>query len=115
MGGIFWTLQLLAIWAIARADGFEFDFSQIAFLMVVKTVGTIVQLSPANLGAFQAATVYALERMFTEPAEARILAEIMFAFLTLPLVTGGAIAVAAAGVRLEDLRKHAHQAHRPGH
>ena len=115
VGSLFWGLQLLAIGAIARADGFEFDFSQIAFLMVVKTVGTLVQLSPANLGAFQAASVYALERMFTEPAEARILAEIMFAFLTLPLLAGGAIAVAAAGVRLEDLRRHAHQAHRARH
>jgi hypothetical protein len=114
-GGVFWGLQLLAIGAIARADGFEFDFSQIAFLMVVKTVGTIVQLSPANLGAFQAATVYALERMFTEPSDARILAQIMFAFLTLPLLLGGAVAVAAAGVRFDDLRKHAHQAHRAHH
>jgi uncharacterized protein (TIRG00374 family) len=114
-GSVFWVLQLLAIGAIARADDFELDLSQLAFLMVVKTVGTIVQLAPANLGAFQATIVYALERMFTEPSEAKILAQIMFVFLTLPLVAGGAIAVVAAGVRLEDLRKHAHQAHRPGH
>jgi uncharacterized protein (TIRG00374 family) len=115
VGGLFWILQLLAIGAIASADRFEFDLSQLAFLMVVKTVGTIVQLAPANMGTSQATMVYALERMFTEPSEARILAQITFAFLTLPLIAGGAIAVAAAGVRLEDLRKHAHQAHRPGH
>ncbi len=76
--------------AIARADVIRAPiFSQLAFLMVVKTVGTFVQLAPANLGAFQATIVYALERMFTEPSEAKILAQIMFVFLTLPLVTCG--------------------------
>ena len=115
VGSLFWAMQLLAIGALVRADGFDFDFSQVAFLTVVKTVGTLVQLSPANLGAFQAASVYALERMFTEPSEARILAEILFAFLNLPLLIGGAIAVAVAGVRFEDLRRHAHEAHRDGH
>ena len=114
-GSLFWGLQILAIWTLVRADGFDFDFSQVAFLTVVKTVWTIVQLAPANLGVFQAASVYALERMFTEPSEARILAAILFAFLNLPLLIGGAIAVAVAGIRFDDLRRHAHQAHRAGH
>jgi hypothetical protein len=67
------------------------------------------------MGAYQATAVYALEKLFTEPSEARILAEIMFGFLTLPLVVGGAIAIALAGFNLSDLRRHAHHAHKTSH
>lgn len=114
-GGLFWGLQILAIGAIARADGFEFDFSQVAFLAVVKSLGTVVQLAPGNIGAFQAASAYALVLMLTESSEAGILAEFMFAVQNLPMVIGGAFAVAFTGVRLRDLMEHAHQAHREGH
>jgi hypothetical protein len=102
---------VFAIWAIARSDSFYFSASDMAFLLVVKTVGTLIPNAPANVGAFQASAYYALERLYTEPSEAKILAEIMFAFLTLPLLAGGAIAIAFAGFNLSDLTRHAHHAH----
>ena len=111
IGALYWAVQLLSVWAICRADAFYFNGSEIAFIVIVKTVGTLIPNAPANMGAYQATTVYALEKLFTEPSEAKILAEIMFGFLTLPLVVGGAIAIATAGFNLTDLRRHAHHAH----
>jgi uncharacterized protein (TIRG00374 family) len=111
ISGLYWAAQLFAIWAIARADSFYFGGAEMAFLLVVKTVGTLIPNAPANVGAYQATTVYALERLFTEPSDAKILAQIMFGFLTLPLVLGGAIAIAFAGFNLNDLHRHAHEAH----
>lgn len=111
ISGLYWAAQVFAVWAIARADSFYFGASDMAFLLIVKTVGTLIPNAPANVGAYQATTVYALERLFTEPSDAKILAQLMFGFLTLPLVVGGAIAIAFAGFNLSDLHRHAHEAH----
>jgi hypothetical protein len=111
IGGLYWLMQAFAVWAICRADSFYFGASEVAFLLVVKTVGTLVPSAPANMGLYQSSSVYALRLLLTEKGEAEILAEIMFGFLTLPLVVGGAIAIASAGFRLEDLHRHAHDAH----
>ncbi len=109
--GIYWVMQVLAIWAITRADNFYFNFGQMSFLLIVKNVGTLVPTAPAAVGAFQATTIYALRHFFTEAPDAKILAELLFAFLTLPGLVGGAISVAMAGFNLKDLVRHAQMAH----
>lgn len=111
ISGLYWCGQMFALWALARADAFYFGPAEMSFVLVVKTVGTLIPNAPANMGAYQASTVYALQRLFTEKGDAQILAEIMFVFLTLPLVVGGAIAIALAGFNISDLRRHAHHAH----
>jgi uncharacterized protein (TIRG00374 family) len=111
ISGLYWAGQIAALWAIARADGFFFAGSDMAYLLVVRTVGTLVPNAPANMGLSQAMTVIALSDLYTEPAAAKILAQIMFAFLTFPLVVGGAVAIAFAGLNLGDLHRHAHHAH----
>jgi uncharacterized protein (TIRG00374 family) len=108
---VYWIAQISAIWAIARADNFYFDFGQMTFLLIVKNVGTLVPTAPAGIGAFQATTIYALKHFFTEAPDAKILAELLFGFLTLPGLAGGAVAVAMAGYKLKDLVKHAQEAH----
>ena len=112
IGGVYWAAQFLAVWALCRADAFYFDASQVAFLVIVRTVGTLIPNAPANVGAYQAITIYALGKLFTEPADAKILAEIMFGFLTLPLIAGGVVALTTAEFNLTDLRRHAHHAHK---
>jgi len=109
--GFYWTMQVCAVWAITRADNFYFSFGQMAFLLVVKNVGTLVPTAPAAVGAFQASAIYALRHFFTEAPDAKILAELLFGFLTLPGLIGGAIAVAMAGYNLKDLVRHAQEAH----
>lgn len=114
ISALYWALQVFAVWAIARADAFEFSLSAMAFLVVVKSVGTLMPNAPANMGAFQAAVVYGLQRLFTETPDAKILAEIMFLLQTLPLAIGGAIAIASAGFNFAELKRHASEAHRTG-
>jgi glycosyltransferase 2 family protein len=109
--GLYWALQVCAVWAVARADNFYFTFSQMTFLLVVKNVWTLVPTAPAGVGAFQASAIYALRHFFTEAPDAKILAELLFGFLTLPGLIGGAIAVAMAGYNLKDLVRHAQEAH----
>jgi 4-hydroxybenzoate polyprenyltransferase len=77
----------------------------------VKTVWTLVPSAPANVGLYQWSAAYALMLLQTEKGPAEVLAEIMFVFLTLPLILGGAIAIASAGFSLDDLHRHAHDAH----
>jgi uncharacterized protein (TIRG00374 family) len=115
MTGFYWTIQVCAVWAITRADNFYFSFGQMAFLTIVKNVGTLVPTAPAAVGAFQASAIYALRHFFTEAPDARILAELLFGFLTLPGLIGGAIAVAMAGYKLKDLVRHAQEAHARHH
>jgi uncharacterized protein (TIRG00374 family) len=109
--GLYWAMQIFAVWAVMRADNFYFNFGQMAFLLIVKNVGTMVPTAPAAVGAFQASAIYALRHFFTEAPDAKILAELLFGFLTLPGLVGGAIAVAMAGFNLKDLVRHAQEAH----
>jgi hypothetical protein len=111
IGGLYWALQAFAVWSICRSDSFYFSAGEVVFLLVVKTVVTLVPSAPANMGLYQASTIYALTLLLTEKGEAEILSEIMFVVLTLPLVVGGAIAIASAGFNLSDLHMHAHRAH----
>jgi hypothetical protein len=112
LSGVFWFGQVLAIWALTRADMFDLGLSAAGFLLVVKTVGTLFPNAPANVGAYQAATIYGLMLMLVEHPNAQIFAEIMFWFLTLPVAVGGAVAVAFAGFDITDLHRHAKEANR---
>jgi glycosyltransferase 2 family protein len=108
--GFYWLAQVLAVWALTKADAFDLGLSAAAFLLVVKAVATLIPNAPASVGAYQAATMYALGLLLVERANAQIFAEIMFWFLTLPGAVGGAIAVAFAGFDITDLHRHAHEA-----
>lgn len=110
--GVYWALQICAFWTITRADNFYYSFSQMTFLLILKSVGTLVPTAPAGVGAFQATAIYGLQRFYTEPPDAKILSQILFGFITLPGLAGGAIAVALAGFNLKDLVHHAQDMHR---
>jgi glycosyltransferase 2 family protein len=110
VSGLYWLTQVLAIWALTRADKFDLGVSGAAFLLVVKAVGTLVPNAPANVGAYQATTMYALGLLLVERPNAQIFSEIMFWFLTLPGLIGGAIAVGFAGLDFTDLHRHAKSA-----
>lgn len=109
--GLYWLAQVVALWAIARADSFDFSLAEMGFLLVVRSMWTLIPNAPANMGPYQAAIVYALGLLLTEKPQAQILAQIMFSFMTLPPLIGGAIAVALAGFNITELHHHAHHAH----
>jgi uncharacterized protein (TIRG00374 family) len=110
ISGFYWLSQMLAIWALTKADRFDLGLSAAAFLLTAKAVFTLIPNAPANMGAYQAAVVYALGLMFVERANAQAFSEIMFGFLTLPAAVGGAIAVVFADIDLLALHRHAHRA-----
>src|SRR5579863_4049126 len=110
ISGLYWVAQMLAIWALTKADRFDLGFSAAAFLLVVKAVLTLIPNAPANMGAYQAAVVYGFGFLLVERANAQAFAEIMFGFLTLPAAVGGAIAVVFADIDLLALHRHAHRA-----
>ena len=111
VSGLYWLAQVLAVWALTKADRFDLGLSAAAFLLVVKAVLTLVPNAPANMGAYQAAVVYAFGFLLVERANAQAFAEIMFGFLTLPVAFGGAIAVVFADIDILALHHHAHRAH----
>jgi len=115
IGSLYWVVQALAIWAICRADNFYFGANAVMYILTVKTVATVVPGAPANVGLYQSAVIYAATKtLYSEPGPANSLAEIMFVVLTLPLIVGGAVAIASAGFNLKDLHRHAHEAHSRG-
>ncbi len=107
IGSLYWAAQVLAIWALTRADHFDLGLSAAAFLLVVKAVWTLLPNAPANVGAYQAAVVYAFGFLFVERPNAQAFAEIMFGLLTLPIAVGGAIAVLFADIDLFTLHRRA--------
>lgn len=111
ISGLYWLAQLLAIWALTKADRFDLGLSAAAFLLVFRSVATILPSAPANVGMYQFALATALEMyLFVEHANAAALAEILFIFLTLPAAVGGAIALVMADIDLFALHRHAHHA-----
>lgn len=107
IGGLYWLAQILAVWALTKADHFDLGLTAATFLLVVKSVATLIPNAPANVGAYQAAVVYAFTFLFVERANAEAFAEIMFVFLTLPTAVGGAIAVLFTDIDLFTLHRHA--------
>lgn len=111
IGSLYWIAQVLAIWALTKADRFDLGFSAAGFLLVVKAVWTLLPNAPANMGAYQASVVYAFEFLFVERPNAQAFSEIMFVFLTLPIAVGGAIAVLFADMDLFTLHRQAKDKH----
>ncbi|HEX4274699.1 MAG TPA: lysylphosphatidylglycerol synthase transmembrane domain-containing protein [Bryobacteraceae bacterium] len=111
ISGIYWLMQVLAVWALTRADRFDLGLSAAAFLLIVKAVLTLIPNAPANMGAYQAAVVYAFGFLLVERANAQAFAEIMFGFLTLPIAIGGALAVVSADIDILALHRHARRPH----
>ncbi len=52
LSGVYWLGQVLAVWALTRADAFDLGLSAAGFLLVVKAIGTLVPNAPANVGAY---------------------------------------------------------------
>jgi len=109
IGSLYWIAQTLAVWALTKADRFELGLSAAAFLLVVKSVLTLLPNAPANMGPYQAAVVYASTFLLIERPTAQAFSEIMFVFLTLPIAVGGAIAILYADIDLFALHRRARE------
>jgi len=100
-------LQVATVWALMKADGFDLSFWAAGGVLVVVRLATVIPNAPGNLGLFQVACVLALHLFDVEKDAAKTFSFIMFGSLTLPLLIGGAVATAMAGLNLGELRHRA--------
>lgn len=106
---LYLVLQILSVYALMRAYGLDLSFWVAAGVLTIVRFGTVVPNAPGNLGVFQAMCVVALGLFDVEHNDAKTFSFIMFFSLTLPLLIGGAVAVAATGLNIGELHLRARQ------
>ncbi len=111
-------LQVLTVWALMKADGLDLSFWAAGGVLAVVRIAIVIPNGPANLGLLQVACVLALKLFDVEKNDAKNFSNIMLAAETLPLLLGGAIAVALTGLnisQLHDRARHGFHVHKhPG-
>jgi len=103
-------LQVVPIYASFKGYGFDDLLLKEAFaLMVILRMGSVVPQAPGNLGLFQLLTKESLVKIFNVvPVEAERFSLVLWGIVTLPLLIGGAVALAVTGSRIGELRRAAH-------
>lgn len=104
---LYLVLQIGSVWALMRAYGLDLSVWAAAGVLVVLRFGTVIPNAPGNLGLFQAACVVGLTLFDVEKNDAKTFSFVMFFALTLPLLVGGAVAVALTGLNLGEIRHRA--------
>jgi glycosyltransferase 2 family protein len=107
---LYLALQVVSVWALMKAYGLDLSFWVAGGVLAIVRIGTVVPNAPGNLGLSQVACVVALGLFDVERNDAKTFSFIMFFALTLPLLIGGAIAVALTGLNIGELRDRARQA-----
>ena len=101
-------LQVIPIWATFQAYGLDLPIKVALVVMVFVRLGTSVPSAPGNLGLFQLLTKECLQYFFQVPAdEAARFSLVLWAVVTLPLLTGGFVALLVTGARIGELKKAA--------
>jgi uncharacterized protein (TIRG00374 family) len=101
------VLQFISVFALMKADRLDLSIWAAAGVLTIVRFGTVIPNAPGNLGLFQVACVVALGLFDVERDDAKNFSFIMFFALTLPLLIGGAVAVAMTGLNISELRDRA--------
>jgi uncharacterized membrane protein YbhN (UPF0104 family) len=113
---LYLALQVLTVWALMKADGLDLSFWSAGGVLAVVRLAIVIPNGPANLGLLQVACVLALGLFDVEKTDAKTFSNIMLAAETIPLLAGGAIAVALTGLNISELHDHARRgAHAHAH
>lgn len=100
----FLLLGVIPTYAAFRAYGFDLPWGAAFALTIILRMGAVVPQAPGNLGLFQFLARVCLVRMFhIVPDEAARFSLVLWALVTLPLLAGGAIAMAVTGLKLGEL------------
>jgi uncharacterized protein (TIRG00374 family) len=105
---VYMTLQIVPIYAIIRGYGEDSTIMEAAAVMVVLRLGTIVPGPPGNIGIFNFFALMGLTLVGIDRQTAIGLSGIMFFLITVPLLLAGTIALAATGLKLAEIQRHAH-------
>jgi uncharacterized protein (TIRG00374 family) len=101
--------QTLSIWALLRADQYDFDIRQAGLIVIVFRILTLVPNAPGNVGALQLATFLGVRLAGGEEGSA--FGQVNFVFITLARLLQGGVAILLTGVNLQDVHRRAHRAH----
>lgn len=112
---VYLSMQIVPIYAIIRGYGEDVSFAEAAAVLVVLRFGTIVPGPPGNIGFFNFFAVQALTLIGVDRQTATGLSGIMFFVITVPLLLGGTVALAATGLKLAEIQRHAHSHMSKGH
>jgi len=104
---VYFVLQVLFVFALMRAYGFDLSFWVAAGVLTIVRMSTIVPNAPGNLGLVNFAVVFALRLFEVEANDAKTFSLIFYAVQTFPLLIGGALATALTGVNISELRDRA--------
>jgi uncharacterized protein (TIRG00374 family) len=104
---LYLVVQVVSVWALMKAYGLDLSFWAAGGVLTLVRFATVVPNAPGNVGLFQVACVLALGLFHVETNDAKTFSFIMFFALTLPLLVGGAVAVALTGVNIAELRDRA--------
>ena len=107
VSGLYLLLQVVSVWALMNAYGFDLSFWVAGGVLVIVRLGTVIPNAPGNLGLIQVACVVALRLFDVENDTAKTFSFVMFFALTLPLLIGGAVATALTGLNIGELRDRA--------
>ena len=106
---LYMLAQTLSIWALLRADQYDFDIRQAALIVIVFRIGTLVPNAPGNIGALQFFTYWGVRLAGGE--EGTAFGQVNFIFITLSRLLEGGIAILLTGINLTEISERAHRAH----
>jgi uncharacterized protein (TIRG00374 family) len=110
---LYFVLQAFSVYALIKAYRMDLSFLVAGGILTILRLWTVVPNAPGNLGLINAACVAAMRLFDVETNDAKTFSIILFGALTVPLLIGGAIAVALTGLNISELRDRARQSVEP--
>lgn len=105
-------LQVFSVWALMKADIMDLSIWAAFGILSIIRLWTVVPNAPGNAGLMNVACVTALGLFDVEKNVAKTFSILLFGAWTLPLLVGGAIAVALTGVNISEIRDRARESAR---
>lgn len=94
---------ILAMWLLMKGSGFDLPVAAAAAVFLIIRVGTVIPNAPGNLGSYQFFCVLGMGLFGVDKSAAAAFSLLTFGIFTVPLLIGGAIAVAASGFKFRAL------------
>jgi uncharacterized protein (TIRG00374 family) len=106
---LYLALQVVSVFALMKADVMDLGFWSAFGVLTIIRLWTAVPNAPGNVGLVNVACVTALGLFDVEKNVAKTFSILLFGAWTLPLVLGGAVAVALTGLNIGELRDRARE------
>ncbi len=94
---------ILAMWFLMKGGRIGLSLAEAAAVFLIIRVGTVIPSAPGNIGSYQFFCVLGMGIFGVNKSAAAAFSLLVYSAVTLPLLIGGAIAVAASGLKLKSL------------